>query len=157
MTESSEEKVPNGERYFKLVKSKIGDQEGRFTGRTPKQAASKAFTKLLMKAKENSTMPDQSTKIFIKESTRGSKQKIYGFEAKRVELDQPQELTIMDKSTGQFKTISYKYRNEINRLKNQDKSDESNESNESSKPIETDSELINKILDTNKISDTIDI
>ena len=45
-------KKTKGDRYFKLV-DKNGNSHGRYTGGTPKQAASKGFTKMLQKIKAN--------------------------------------------------------------------------------------------------------
>ena len=100
-------------RYFKLIDPSSGKSHGRYTGDTPKQAASKGFTKMLQKLKiEGKKAPKQST-IFLRESTRGSARKIYGYEAARQKLPEPQELIIMDKVTGKKKTIVYHYRNKI--------------------------------------------
>lgn len=104
-------------RYFKLIDAKTEETYGRYTGDTPKQAASKAFTKMLQKLKANGKHPPkQSTTIYLRESTRGSSRKSYGYEAFRQKLDEPQELVITDDKTGVTKTITYHYRNRIKKV-----------------------------------------
>jgi len=105
------------DRYFKLIDAKTGRSYGRYTGDTPKQAASKGFTKMLQKMKvEGKTPPKQSTTIYLRESTRGSARKIYGYEASRLKLPKPQKLVITDKETNKKKTIVYHYRNKIKKV-----------------------------------------
>lgn len=112
-TEDEEKK----ERYFKLIDAKTGRSYGRYTGETPKQAASKGFTKMLQKLKtEGKNPPKQSTTIYLRESTRGSARKVYGYEASRLKLPEPQELVIKDKESGEEKTIVYHYRNKIKKV-----------------------------------------
>lgn len=107
--ESDHEEVK--ERYFKLIID--GRACGRYTGDTPKQAASKAFTKVLQNARQQGgDIPNEMT-IYLKESTRGCDKKIYGYRCSRVKLDQPQSLVITDNDTGQQKTITYEYRNRV--------------------------------------------
>ncbi|MEM0354208.1 MAG: non-histone chromosomal MC1 family protein [Thermoplasmata archaeon] len=101
------------ERYFKLIDVESGKSYGRYTGDTPKQAASKSYTKLLQKLKgEGKTPPKQST-IYLRESTRGSAKKIYGYLATRQKLREPQNLEIVDKESGNKKMITYHFRNKI--------------------------------------------
>lgn len=105
------------DRYFKIVNSKTKESKGRYTGDTPKQAASKAFTKMLQQLKkDNQPLPKKSTIIYLRESTRGSARKVYGYEAARLKLDEPQELTIKDKDSGEEKVIVYNYRNKIKKV-----------------------------------------
>jgi len=109
-------KDKKNDRYFKLIDAKTGRSYGRYTGDTPKQAASKGFTKMLQKLKVGGkTAPKQST-IFLRESTRGSARKIYGYEASRLKLPEPQELIITDKISGEEKTITYHFRNKIKKV-----------------------------------------
>lgn len=109
-------KEKTGERYFKLIDPKTNKTFGRYTGETPKQAASKGFTKMLQKFKTNGkTLPKEST-IFLRESTRGSARKVYGYQASRQKLDSPQKLEITDKDTGEKKTIVYHFRNKIKKV-----------------------------------------
>ena len=105
------------DRYFKLINPKTGKSYGRYTGDTPKQAASKGFTKMLQKLKnDGKSTPKQSTTIYLRESTRGSARKVYGYEASRLKLPSPQELVITDKETGEEKTIVYHFRNKIKKV-----------------------------------------
>uniref|UniRef100_A0A6G6ACE0 Uncharacterized protein n=1 Tax=Borely moumouvirus TaxID=2712067 RepID=A0A6G6ACE0_9VIRU len=111
---STKSKDESKDRYFKLVDPKTNESYGRYTGGTPKQAASKAYTKTLQKLKsEKKPIPKQST-IILRESTRGSPRKYYGYEASRLKLDKPQELTI--NTDGQEKVITYHYRNKIKKI-----------------------------------------
>jgi hypothetical protein len=104
------------ERYFKLIDAKTGKSYGRYTGDTPKQAASKGFTKMLQKLKSDGKHPPKQSTIYLRESTRGSARKIYGYEAFRQKLPEPQPLVITDKETGQEKTIIYHFRNKIKKV-----------------------------------------
>jgi hypothetical protein len=103
-------------RYFKALYPNSGKYCGRYTGVTPKQAASKAFTKLLqIKKREGSEIPT-SMPIYLRESTRGSSRKVYGYEASQQKLSEPQQLIITDKETGTEKTIEYSYRNSTKKI-----------------------------------------
>ena len=62
-------------RSFKVKLPGSSVFEGRFTGLTPYQAANKALTKLY-KLNKNKNLSKQVT-FTIKESTRGSKKRIY--------------------------------------------------------------------------------
>ncbi|MEM3063476.1 MAG: non-histone chromosomal MC1 family protein [Nitrososphaerota archaeon] len=104
------------ERYFKLIDVETGKSYGRYTGDTPKQAASKSYTKLLQKLREEGkALPKQST-IYLRESTRGGAKKIYGYVATRQRLREPQNLEIIDKESGNKKTITYHFRNIIKKV-----------------------------------------
>ena len=103
-------------RFFKIIDAKTGASCGRYTGETPKQAASKGFTKLHQKMKEEGKAPPKQTIIYLRESTRNSARKIYGYEAFRQKLKEPQKLTITDKNTGEEKEIVYRFRNKIKKV-----------------------------------------
>lgn len=114
--EGEEEVEKKHHRYFKLIDDKTGKSRGRYTGDTPKQAASKAFTKMLQKLKtENKKLPKESI-IYLREATRNSPKKIYGYEAVRVKLEVAQHLEIEDAITGKTKVIVYQYRNKIKKV-----------------------------------------
>jgi len=114
---NSLKKNPNKyDRYFKFINLKTNESYGRYTGDTPKQAASKGYTKLLKKLKDEGKVAPNKTIIYVRESTRGSGRKIYGYEAYRQELPKPQELFIQDKLTGEEKKIVYNYRNKIKKV-----------------------------------------
>ena len=106
-------------RYFKMVDPSTGNSFGRFTGVTPRQAASKAFTTLLQKRKTvgelvgESINDNQSTEIHVKESTRGCSGKTYCYKASRTKLPEPLSVSIKNPTTGEEKTIIYKYNNRI--------------------------------------------
>lgn len=105
------------DRYFKLIDPKTGRSYGRYTGDTPKQAASKGYTKILQKLRsEGKTLPKHATTIYLRESTRGSARKVYGYEASRQKLPEPQKLEITDDQTGETKTIVYHFRNKIKKV-----------------------------------------
>ena len=104
------------ERYFNVIDAKTGKSFGRFIGQTPKQAASNAYTKMLQKLKGSGQIITDSSIVYLRESTRGSTRKIYGYKASRQKLPEPQELTITDKVTGQQKIITYNYRNQIKKV-----------------------------------------
>lgn len=70
-------------RFFAQVDPNTREFNGRYTGFTPKQAASKAFTNYI---RSNRINPHNI--IFIKETTRMSKNKIYKYTCMRVRNDQ---------------------------------------------------------------------
>ena len=106
----------DGKRYFKLIDGNSHAASGRYTGETPKQAASKSFTKILKRFKDTKKPAPKQMTIYLCESTRGSNRKVYGYSASRVKLETPQELEIKDKVTGEVKTITYNYRNKIKKV-----------------------------------------
>lgn len=104
-------------RYFKIIDIKTGKTRGRYTGDTPKQAASKGFTKIVQRLKKKGkTIPKTPTTIYLRESTRGRTKKIYGYEASRQKLEEPQILKITNSKTGEKKKIVYLYRNKIKKI-----------------------------------------
>jgi Non-histone chromosomal protein MC1 len=106
----------NLNRYFESINLETGEVFGRFTGQTPKQAASKAFTSLVQKLRvQNKSVPERTT-IYLRESTPGSSRKIYGYAASRQKLAEPSKLVIGDPSTGNDKTITYHYRNKVEKV-----------------------------------------
>lgn len=109
----AEEETEKGDRYFKLIDPETGLSFGRYTGDTPKQAASKGFTKMVQKLKKQKESIPKHSIIYLRESTRGRGRKIYGYKATRVQLPKPQKLTITDPKTKKKKVIVYRYRNKI--------------------------------------------
>jgi hypothetical protein len=103
-------------RYFKLVNTKTGEFHGRYVGDTPKQAASKSFTKLVQSYKKNNKKIPGKMSLVIRESTRGKNRKYYAYDATRVKLDTPSQLNIKDAS-GNNKRIVYHYRNVVRKIK----------------------------------------
>ena len=102
-------------RYFKVVDG-AGNTLGRYTGSTPKQAGSKAFTKMVQKSTKAGKKMPKSTNIYLRESTRQSNRKTYGYVASRRKLDEPQMLEITDATTGETKQITYYYRNDVKKI-----------------------------------------
>lgn len=102
-------------RFFK-IKFANGESQGRYVGQTPKQAASKGFTKMLREYKKSGKKIPASTNIYLQESTSGSHKKTYAYKARPEKLDEPQILTVVDKKTGAEKQITYNYRNKIHRI-----------------------------------------
>ncbi len=98
-------------RYFKLCLN--GSYHGRFSGNTPLEAATKAFTKIMQ---ENNQNTEIETIIEIKESTRGSNHQTYKFNAKRIKLDVPLEYTIRDAETGNDEILTYNYKNHLEEI-----------------------------------------
>lgn len=103
-------------RYFKLVNTKTGEFSGRYVGDTPKQAASKSFTKLVQSYKKNNKKIPGKMPLVIRESTRGKNRKYYAYDASRVKLDTPSKLQITDQN-GDTKHIVYHYRNIVRKIK----------------------------------------
>ena len=113
---SDEQDSVPGKRYFKLINPKTGESFGRYTGATPKQAASKGYTKILEKLQKDGAKIPKETLLYLRESTRNSNRKIYGYTASRTKLSEPQELNITDKLTGNPKKIVYNYRNKVRKV-----------------------------------------
>jgi hypothetical protein len=98
--------INNKSRNFKLINSITGDYYGRYIGKTPKQAANKAFTSLF---KRN---PNNEIKEFsIVECTRHSKKKIYNYYGKR-ELNKNSFSRRITRN-NLIKEIEFKFHNKI--------------------------------------------
>lgn len=102
-------------RYFKLMNPASGKYEDRYSGSSPKQVASKAFTKIIKQYQPPSVVPENVT-IVLKESTKGSDGEIYTFSASRKKLCEPEKVTTTDKDTGETWTITYEYMNCIKKI-----------------------------------------
>ena len=114
--------LQNESRFFKLVS--INGKEvdgGRYelpaitkTGKSqtrgPKDKASTAFSEI---CKKNNKKGECSYKFAIQETTRGSNNKVYHYEGKRVKLAKPIVLELKDKKTGKVKKVVKKYKNVI--------------------------------------------
>jgi hypothetical protein len=110
--EDEDIKGPNGLRYFKLDYE--GNISGRYSGKKPKQAANKAYSSVVKK--EGLQKGGAKIQFSIKECTRGSKQKKYTYDAERVELDIPVEVTIKG-TNGEEKLIKYSFNNKLSKAK----------------------------------------
>lgn len=115
------------QRYFKVIDPVTGECQGRYTGTTPKQAASKAFTKVIQRQKQAMRDADSdadsdtdsdadvqvdSTPIYLRESTRASDRKVFGYTCKKIQLDEPIERHITSER-GETITISQYSKNHI--------------------------------------------
>ena len=112
--EEGEEEISK-ERYFKLLNAN-GTSSGRFSGMTPKQAASKALTSLLRESRGGSGT-NTEYRINMVETTRGAdREKEHIFIGSRIALDQPEEVVIRGPG-GESKSITYGFRNKLERVK----------------------------------------
>jgi hypothetical protein len=113
----SSDENENKKRSFKML-DESGNSRGRYTGSGPKQAASKAYSKYVqgLSSAEKKKIKGGSvaTKIYVKESTRGGRKKIFGYEVRRVALDDPHTSQVTNKE-GEVKEIVYKHRNVVRR------------------------------------------
>lgn len=138
----------NKKRYFKYIDTD-GTAIGRYTGATPKQAACKAFTKLVQRNKLSGIDMATTTIISLKESTRKSARRTFTYSATRRRLDNPQSVEIVDKLTGQTKHITYEYRNDIRKvttpLTKKPDPTQLSESDSSSEDMQPKKKLISKV------------
>ena len=99
-------------RFFKLM-NEDGSTTGRYAGKRPRQAASKAFTNMMKEKHKTGNTTEGEFEMKLVECTRGSACKVYSYVGERVKLDKPETMNI----AGQ--EITYNYRNKI--LKNKKK------------------------------------
>ena len=105
-------------RYFRLIHN--NQTIGRFAGKTPRQAASKAFTCMIRDMKQNDNFKcDQSYNFVIIECTRGSKHrhKQFCYTGQREKLNCPRQVCIGSGSNKRI--IVYNYLNRIKSDKKQ--------------------------------------
>ncbi|QKF94863.1 hypothetical protein QKU48_gp1405 [Fadolivirus algeromassiliense] len=127
-------------RYFKLI-SEDGTSHGRFSGSKPKQAANKAFTKIVQENHMNgNNIENTEVEFGIIESTRCCKHKTYKYIGKRVKLDKPMEVVIGNGPDK--KIIQYHYSNVIKKANHLDKKENSIENSD----IEN-NDLVNELVD----------
>lgn len=113
-----------GKRYFKcLLINENGNVvcTGRYSGKKPKQAASKACTRLYDTYKDNEKNMPANIVFGMHECTRKSKKKKkYFYTGSRVKLENPEEVTInkLDPKTGKKMVIRYYYNNNVKKLTN---------------------------------------
>jgi hypothetical protein len=100
--------IINKPRNFKLINSSTGEYYGRYIGKTPKQAANKAFSSLLRK---KYIQNNEIINFSIIECTRYSKNKIYNYYGKR-ELNKNQFTKTILKN-NLIKEFEFKFRNKI--------------------------------------------
>jgi hypothetical protein len=113
-----------GKRYFKCImlnKEGVARCTGRYSGKKPKQAASKACTRLYEEYAEAHDGADLPEKIVfgMHECTRASKKKKkYFYTGRRIHLETPEEVVInkIDPKTQQNMVIKYYYNNDVRKL-----------------------------------------
>lgn len=93
-------------RNFKLINNITGEHYGKYLGKTPKQAANKAFNSLLKRNQNNELI-----NFSIIECTRHSKKKIYNYYGKR-ELNKNSFSRRITRN-NLIKEIKFKFRNKI--------------------------------------------
>jgi hypothetical protein len=111
----------SGKRYFKMIHEQ-NLHKGKYIGRKPKQAASKALTSIWRNEMKNGNdVTGKTLNIVIKEFTRNKTHKIHEYEGTRIKLDKPTEvkLKLPDDTNGNsnVKTILYKYTNKLHKIK----------------------------------------
>lgn len=102
-----------GKRYFKMIDPDTMLSIGRYTGFTPKQAGSKAFSKIAKKIEQDGGKVPKTTTLYLRESTRNSLKKLYAYSASRDKLKNPQEVYRKNGSTGAMKAVVHKHRNKL--------------------------------------------
>jgi hypothetical protein len=118
-----------GKRYFKCIMINADGKavcSGRYSGKKPKQAASKACTRLYKEAGKN--FP-KNIVFGMHECTRTSKKKKkYFYLGSRVKLSKPEKVSInkVDPKTGKNMVIVYNYNNQVRKLSNTADSSEYN-------------------------------
>lgn len=121
-----EEEEEVGKRYFKCIMINSNGEAhstGRYSGKKPKQAASKACTRLYEECKVTGKLPERIV-FGMHECTRSSKKKKkYFYAGCRVELGTPEEVEIskIDPKTGKNMIIKYYYNNDVRKLTDVDK------------------------------------
>jgi hypothetical protein len=117
-------------RYFKCIMITSDDNviaTGRYCGKKPKQAASKACTKLYDDIIESGRDMPENIIFGMHECTRSSKRKKkYFYSGKRVKLAEPEHVEInkTDLTTGKKMVITYYYNNDVRKLTNVDTHEE---------------------------------
>ena len=86
-----------------VLVNKKGESEGRFTGRTPGQAATKAFTSVCRNSNKKTA---KNVPISIRQT---GTEKVYNYSGSRTKLRQPVEVEVGDS------TITYNYKNKVKR------------------------------------------
>ena len=96
-------------RSFALMND-AGDYRGRYIGKSPMQAASKAFTE--MRHKNQGDNFEDFQQFTIREITRGSKHKIYNYSGKYIKYGMEQKIEL-----GKNRTLCFFGKNYIKKLK----------------------------------------
>lgn len=107
------EQMDKKTRYFRCMYN--DEVFGRYSGKTPKQAANKALTSIIKSNGGNTNCVDKKFNFILKECTRGYKSKDKNYEGSRKKLDKP---IIVNISNGETKKhIEYQYLNKVKYIK----------------------------------------
>lgn len=115
-----EKRIIDNEKYqaeikiYEIINPDTGESCGRYSGQSPKQAASKAFCKVRMEASSAKRSLKQST-IYVRDTTE-SAGKVIGYEVSLETLPKAKQLFIKNLETGDIKTVSYRFNNKIKRV-----------------------------------------
>lgn len=99
--------MTDSKRRFRLVEPMNG---GIYTGRTPGQAAQKAFSCLAKKNKNSK----KEISFSIQETTQDSKRKETHYKGKRIKLKEPTVRVIRSRD-GTEQEVVYEYKNQVRR------------------------------------------
>jgi len=108
----------NKSRYFKLINNTNGNNKtfGRYRGKTPKQAAKKAFSSLIKRNyNELNKSTNDNINFSIIECTSNSKNKIYNYFGKRLRVENPFTRTVY--KNGKSIQIQFKFNNLVYMVK----------------------------------------
>lgn len=94
-------------RYFRCFYND-GAEFGRYSGKTPKQAANKAFSSIIKLNGGNDEFVGNKYRFIIRECTRNYKPKEKEYEGTRIKLTNPIKVKI-----GGTKEINYQYLNKV--------------------------------------------
>ena len=106
----------NCKRFFRCVyRATDGSfvNGGRYSGKKPKQAASKALKAIV---KKNNVTTGEEVTFLIQECTRGSKKKKYSYKGSQVDLAEPVKIKITKKD-GSAGEIAYRKHSVVKKIK----------------------------------------
>lgn len=106
----------NDRRYFKAIYQQGNEtiEYGRYRGRKPKQAASKALTAICKNLRNKGTDTDNLKINFsLVEQTRGSEKKRYDYTGEKTLFDPP--VVVKIRTPHGIKEIKYRYKSVIER------------------------------------------
>ena len=106
----------SGKRFFRCVyRAADGSfvNGGRYSGKKPKQAASKALKAIV---KKNNVTTGEEVTFLIQECTRGSKKKKYSYKGSQVDLAEPVKIKITKKD-GSAGEIAYRKHSVVKKIR----------------------------------------
>lgn len=103
-------------RYFKIIDLDMNQTYGRFCGRTPKQAAQKAFTSLMRVNRIRGLPTSGNFHFAIKECTRGNVHRTFEYTGCQMLLEYPQQIQVINVH-GIIEVITCRYWNVIKKCK----------------------------------------